>query len=252
MIEPVRLHLAVPRWRAARHSLPMVEVAEHRSGHEIAGEPTLVVDARLRVRLAGLFDWVSIDRSWVHAERGPVVACRLIGETEAADSIILHAVIEAPDDLVELDRAWAGRGPAVSVVAASCLADRGWAAEWTGPLRALTRQVMLVDVELDRFAANLTTEGTHVASAIIEIGDASGSTRYAAALEVSDADLLWLYLGDEVAVNLFMQQVQLTPSITLDPNGAVAEPWLPVIRIVTTHLLATESFVDLNGLEGYL
>ena len=72
------------------------------------------------------------------------------------------------------------------------------------------------------------------------------------AIVASNVELLWLLVGDEVSTTLFVQQLQQTPELRLAMDRTVAERWTGVICRVVQNILATESFTDLNGLEGYL
>lgn len=251
VISQVRHHHAPELWRAARFDLPVEELVEHRTGFLIAGEPTMILDVRLATRLAQLFRWNDNDRNWLHGRRGPEVACRLIGDDDG-ESVILQSFFGDPAELELLTECWGDRGPVVSVVAASCLVDAGWVAAWLGPLRRIGHQVMLIDTDLDRFVSNWTRDDVDVGVVTVEVGDSSGGTVYAVAIAASNVDLLWLMVGDEVSTTLFVQQLQATPGLRLAMDRSIAERWTSVIRMVVTNILATESFTDLNGLEGYL
>lgn len=247
-IESVRLHLSPNRWRAERCAMGAAELAEERAGHQIGGEPVLIVDVRLPPRLNELYRWSPADTQWLLEHSEPVVACRLIADS-GTESVITHCPVESPDDLRALADAWRERGPAIAIVSASSLIDRNWVGEWFPPLNDTSTLVMLIDVELDRFVANWTAGPLSVT--VAEIVDASGVTRFAAAFVPADQQVLWLYLADEASVKLLVQQVSQTEGIVLVHGAKLDDPWRHALELASTHLLATESFIDMKGLEGY-
>jgi hypothetical protein len=248
-IESVRLHLAPVPWRAEWWPIDPVVLAEERASQRIDAESVLIIDVRLPRRLLDLYRWPPTDAKWLGERSSPVVASRLITGDET-ESVITHCPIDDPEDLRTLVDAWSERGPALSIVSVSALIDRNWVGSWLQPLGERSTLVMLIDVELDRFVANWT--GGSLSVTVAEIVDASGTTRFAAAFVPTSQPVLWLFVADEASVKLLVQQVAQTGGVALRQGAKLVDPWRMALELASTHLLATESFVDLKGLEGQL
>jgi hypothetical protein len=215
----------------------------------IAGRPSLVLSARLPRRLLDLYQWSADDVERLRATRSPLVTARVIADDGTGGSVILHPSLEAPSRLLDLRQRWGERGPVLSMIAASCLIDRAWQEEWVKELRAAGRSIMLIDIELERFAGSWADED--VRAGLVEVNDPSGG-RWAVAVSASNQPVLGLAVGDEITARLLLEQLQRTPAIRFTHATAHLDQWRDVLPIALTHLLATESFVDFNGLHGYL
>jgi len=81
-----------------------------------------------------------------------------------------------------------------------------------------------------------------------EITDAAGG-RWALAISASNQPLLWLALADEITVRLLLEQLHRTDGLQLLHGTDHIEEWRELVPIALTHLLATESFFDFEGLK---
>lgn len=250
-IAGVRLHHAPQPWGARLFPVTPSDVVDHRSGHVIGDGPPLVLDARLSTRLHRLFRWPADEGALMLREHRARVDVRLIGDDDGED-VVLHSPIADPAALDRIVELWGARGPVVSIIAVSCLADREWSRTWWDPLTDTTQVVMLVDVAVDHFVGTWVDSSTAVRAAHIAIADRATDAVHGLVLAPEGSSVRWLYLGDEVSTSLMRYQLGTTTGIDV-----VDDPDLPVregerMRVAITHLLATESFTDLEGLEGYL
>jgi hypothetical protein len=239
------------RWPARLTGLDpptLVDVVDQTS--RIGDRPFLVVSARLPTRLRSLFRWSARDDETLAASRTPVVAVRFLEEDESA-GMVVHADVPDPGFLLTMREQWADRGPFVCCVGASCLIDREWQRRWMAALLSVGRVAVLIDIELDRFVTSWTRDGTEVHAALIEIKDTAGPRR-GVGISAGDPRLLWIAIGDELGTSLLMQQLRGTPDLRFDGGADHLQAWQEVLPALVTHLLATESFFDLEGLEGYL
>ncbi len=250
-IAGVRLHHAPDLWGGRLFPVATEEVVAHREGHVVGGRPTLVLDARLATRLARLFRWPADEAAQLLAERGARVDVRLVGDDDGED-VILHSPLPVPSAATELIAGWDGRGPVLSVVGVSCLADRDWSAAWWDGLAGETSIVMLVDVALDHFVGSWSRDGRTVAATQIAIADAATHAVHGLVMAPEGSSVRWLYLGDEVSTSLLRYQLGTTPGVRVVDDPGLPEREGTWLQVVVTHLLATESFTDLDGLEGYL
>lgn len=247
-IGQIRLHLAPARWRAAvaASDVDEIEVGSTRIG----GHPVLIVDARLGTRLGEQFAW-DADYGWATARRGPIIAHRAI-ESDPAGSLIVHTVLDVPSELERLIARCNDTARSAAIVAVSCLIDRDWSARWMSTLGSADALVFLIDVELDRFVRNFTGGEVTIEVGLVDLDDASGVRRRAAIIEASNSSALWIFIADDIATGLLLAQLRLTDGVNVVTDAPIGERHRDTITIAATHLLATESFVDLNGLEGHL
>jgi hypothetical protein len=222
---------------------------------QIQDEPTCVLSVRLPSRLLDGYSWSDEDRAAIEARAEPLVAAKVV-ETDEESSDIAHLVVQSPAFATSLAAAWAGRGPALTVVAASALLDRNWQREWITALRFLGPVVILIDVALDRFVQGWVRAGTHINAGMVQISDTSG-TFWALALSTdqpshdsaSELPDLWLAVLDEVTAGLLLQQLQRTEGLSFSSSTADVERWGNLFAVAVTNLLATEPFLDLEGLD---
>ncbi|MEA2361311.1 MAG: hypothetical protein QOD71_456 [Thermoleophilaceae bacterium] len=246
-IERVRLLLA-EQWRARFIDADTDElVASIDRASRIADQPNLVISARLPRRLTSSYVWSSADQAVLARMDSPLVAARVIETDEADASVIAHAPTPQPHDLADLVSAWKGRGPIISIVAASCLIDRGWQEEWLKSLRDAGALLFLIDIELDRFVGSWVSREVSLQAGMVHIDDTSAS-RWALALSAEEDSALWLLVSDEITVRLFLEQLLRTPGLRCDQGTAHLSGWAAILPIALTHLLATESYLDLEGL----
>jgi hypothetical protein len=215
----------------------------------IAGRPSLLVDARLAPRLLELYRWNDADAERLRQSTTPIVSARTIADDGADGSLILHTPLDTPEQLAELHDRWSERGPTASIVAASCLINRPWQERWITPLRAIGPSLMLVDIELERFVRTWAAPDVTVTAGLVEITDTAGG-RWALAISASNQPLLWLALADEITVRLLLDQLQRTDGLQLIHGTDHIEEWSDLLPIMLTHLLATESFFDFEGLKN--
>ena len=248
VIAQARHNLVEPPWFSALADIPCEELVDILDGKRIADIPILVVDVRLATRLLALFRWRPVDEQRLRSHHGAMVTLRVDAASEDEEDFILQRPVLTTDQLNDIEREWAGRSTIRSLVSVSCLADRQWTEHWLAPLRALGPQVMLIDTDPTRFVSNW--RGRTVRGARLNVADTAGS-RVALAVHASGIPSIWLAIGSKAYIALMEQQLAgLGVEIQWD-RGFVAD-WSDTLRVALTHLLATESFVDLNGLDGYL
>jgi hypothetical protein len=250
-ITGVRMHHAPELWGARLLPVAPSEIVAHRQGHVVGGQPTLVLDARLSTRLARLYRWPAEERDELLTERRARVDVRLIGDDDGED-VVLHSPLATPEAATDLVGEWHGRGPALSIVGVSCLADRGWSTDWWDVLADRTEVVMLVDVALDHFVGSWSRDARRIGATHIAIADEETHAVHGLVLAPEGSSIRWLYLGDEVSASLLRYQLDTTPGVEVVDDPGLPEREGTWVQVVVTHLLATESFTDLDGLEGYL
>lgn len=239
------------RWAARLTGLDRESLTEVVEGTSRLGDrPFLVVSARLPTRLRSLFRWSAPDDETLAASRTPVVSVRFLEGDESAETVV-HVDVPHPDFLLATREQWADRGPFVCCIGASCLIDHEWQRRWMPTLLSVGRVAVLIDIELDRFVTGWTRDRTEVHAALIDITDTAGPQR-GVGISAGDPRLLWLAIGDELGTSLLMQQLRSTPDLRFDGRADHLHDWQDVLPALVTHLLATESFFDLEGLEGYL
>jgi hypothetical protein len=119
-----------------------------------------------------------------------------------------------------------------------------WALREAGPT------AILVDIELDRFVNSWARAGAVVQASVIEIDDTAGPRR---ALAVSpEDDTIWIAVGDHLGTDLLMRQLLDTTGLRVESSAAALRAWGDTLTALITHLLATEPFFDLSGLDGSL
>ncbi|HEY4896902.1 MAG TPA: hypothetical protein VII01_12520 [Solirubrobacteraceae bacterium] len=248
-IEQVRLTLSEEPRQAVLtnpNAAEIVALVEERQ--RIDDVPCLVACARLPRRLLESYRWDAAGRDRLAETATPVVAVRLIdaGETQTA---IVHAQLTRPSGLQDVLTEWASRGPSLVIAAASCFVDTVWASEWSQALRAADALIVLVDVEADRFVASWVRSQIPVRAGTVRVEDTSG-VFWATGLQVGEDSALWLHLGDEVTVKLMLDQLRHTPGLDLREDASHLRAWSRRLQIAITHVLATESFLDLQGLDS--
>ena len=216
----------------------------------MADQPCMVVSVRLRTRVRELFNWPPDDDMIVAETGGPLVAVRTLLVDDDGDTVV-HMPVSDPDFLVAVRDLWGNRGAFIACVGASCLIDTEWQRCWLGPLLSIGKVVMLIDIELDRFVNSWVRDGTVVRVTGIETTDTSGPRRGIGIL-TDDPRLLWLALGDGLGMDLLMRQLHDTAGLTIEGHGEHLRAWDDELPVILTHLLATESFFDLEGLEDFL
>lgn len=238
-------------WRARLIDVPPAELVQgvEETSH-VADLPFLVVSARLPTRLTALYRWDAADVATLAAIREPLAAVRVI-EPDGSDDLIAHARIQDVDTLRTIRERWGDRGQFLSCISASCLIDRDWQHDWLPSLLAAGRLAILIDIELDRFVHRWAGAGTTVRAAIIDITDTEGSRR-GLGICAEDPNVLWVALGDELGMDLLVRQLRDTPRLEFESTAAHLHEWGDALTPLVTHLLATEPFFDLEGLEGYL
>jgi hypothetical protein len=252
MLAQVRHVFATPPHRARLAEVSsgdLPEVVEQ--APRIDGRSALVVDARLPRRLSNGYTWDAADLGRLAALAAPVVAVRLFEDADG-DSTIVHCRLPGPGLLGELSARWGGPRPPIACVAASCFIDQAWQGLWRLPLERLGHFFVLLDVELDRVVTSWVRQGSPVSLAQVDVNDASGEHRVAVAITVPPRPAMWVTIGDQMTAGLIGEQLQRTPGVRLDRSAAQLEGWHDSLTVILTHLLATESFADFGGLEGYL
>jgi hypothetical protein len=248
-IERVRLTLAEPPYPARLLSVDPSQVVDEVDDRcRIAGQPGFVLSARFPSRLRDGYRWGSEDRRRLEEMQEPMVAARVIEAEEGERSEVAHLVIPDPAALSEITAQWDGRGPVASVLSAGVLLDRSWQERWIAPLREFGPLVVLVDIALDRFVNGWVSAELAVRGGLIQVTDTSGGF-WALGLCVEGREELWLALADEITLRLLLEQLRRTPGIQLTDAGDRLDPYTDILPVVITHLLATESFLDLEGLD---
>jgi len=210
-------------------------------------EPVLVLHARTPRRLAALFRWSDGLPEQLRTGE-PVVAVRLIGDDGEPDGVVAHAVLPGLDDLAQLHRHWAGRGPLTSCVSAAAAADGDWAQRWLPALAAVGPLFLLVDVEPDRFVPGWARTGGEVAMIGLDLND-TGGRRTALLLTPDGGRVWWLTLAtNDITVQLLREYVVAQPGLRLRSVPELFEGIGSAATAVITSLLATESFTSFDAL----
>jgi hypothetical protein len=247
-IQRMRLTLPVQRYPAKLIRVDTEELVRIVDQHmRIADQPALVVSTRLPRRLEASYAWDADDLATLTDALAPVVAARLIEVDET--TTILHAVIDAPAELRGVLTRWGDRGPAIVIEGASCLLDRSWQRTWFDASRAADAFIYLIDSEIDRFTRSWIEHGATVHTGVIHIDDTSGAY-WANAIRIGDEPTLWLHVADEITVKLMLDQLRRTPGLTIEDGTDHLRAWTEVLPIAVTHVLATESFLDLEAIDA--
>jgi hypothetical protein len=217
----------------------------------VEGRPVLVADVRMPLRLAELFAWPDQDRLWLAEATGPLTAIRTITAEEGGE-VVWHARLASPEALAALADAWEGEGGiVVSCVATSCLIDRDWQRKWLPAMNQTGSLIMLIDLDLDWLIPGWRRQGSKLMASRVTVDDPSGQ-REGLVLQVPGRAEQWIALADLVTVNLLLDQLRATTDLNVaSPPDQLADR-LDVLRVVYSHLLASESFLGFTGLEGYL
>ena len=214
----------------------------------IDDRPAMIVDARPASRLATLYRWPGGTLpGQLRASTGPVVAVRAIVDDGEPGMVVGHAVVPQPEVLGALSEGWGGRGPLVSCVSASCLADAGWTRRWLAPLSSFGPMFVLVDVEPDRFVPAWARDGRQVTAVETTVDDA-GSQRTALLFTAGSGFAWWLVLADDVTVRLMVEYLRGCLGSRLRSDTELAGQAHDAATVVISHLLATESFVSFDAL----
>jgi hypothetical protein len=83
---------------------------------------------------------------------------------------------------------------------------------------------------------------------VIQVNDTGGGW-WAMGLAAADSDDLWLALADEITVRLTLEQLQHKPGLDFANDTEHLRSWSEMLPVAITHVLATESFLDLDGLD---
>ena len=153
-----------------------------------------------------------------------------------------------PGALHDLMRTRTGQPPLITVAAASCFIDVAWSTAWVPAIREAGPLVVLIDIEAARFVGSWIRDQRQIKASVIRVGDTTG-VYWATALLVAEDPAMWLHLGDEVTVKLQLDQLRGTDGLLLDVSPDHVRDAAPLLTQVISHLLATESFLDLRGLD---
>ncbi len=238
------------RYRAALlPSIDAVQLVELMANRPvIADRPAMIVDARPASRLAALYRWPGgVLPAQLRASAGPVVAVRAVVD-DGPDTVIGHAVVPEPDGLAVLSERWRSRGPLVSCVSASSLADAEWARRWLPPLSSFGPMFVLVDVEPDRFVPAWIRDGRQVTAVDMTIDD-DGGKRAALLFTAGSGFAWWLVIADDVTVRLMADYLRGRLGPRLHSDTEMFSPIRDAATVVISHLLATESFVSFDALR---
>lgn len=251
-IQYVRLRL-VERPRRARleratvselASLPGVDGRASEAGRG-AGS---LLHVRLPRRLLDSYRWPAADVALLEAAQAPIVAVRLV-EPHPGESTVAHVLLPDPGSIGELMSARPGEPPPVAIVGASCFVDTDWAAAWVPAIRAAGELVILIDIEAARFAGAWVRDGREIRASVLRVADTDG-VYWAIALLVAEDPAVWLQVGDEMTVKLTLAQLRSIDGLKLDVSPTHAQHATTLLTDVAAHLLATESFLDLGGLDS--
>ncbi|HET9899229.1 MAG TPA: hypothetical protein VFQ44_30255 [Streptosporangiaceae bacterium] len=216
----------------------------------LGDRPAMIIDARPAHRLAVLYRWPGDglpDR--LRAEAGPVVAVRLMIDDGKPGSAVGHVVLPSPDELSDLAGLWQDRGPLVVCASASCFADTAWTQRWLPALRSTGSLFVLVDVEPDRFVPAWARDRREVTAIGVAVEDLSGQ-RTALVFTPGEGAAWWLVVADDVTVRLVIEYLKGQLGGLMRTDAEAFGPIRDDTIAVVSHLLATESFVSFDGLEG--
>jgi hypothetical protein len=156
--------------------------------------------------------------------------------------------VTSADDLQRLVAAWADRGPVAASIAASCLIDVAWQRDWWGRFARSLRTIVLIDIEPARLTRSWAASGSPVRVGRVAVEDTAGHWQGLAVEAGGGA--LWLGLGEQITVN-FLHHA-LVGAIDVEEGTEFLTAWAEPMRVVITHLLATETYLDFAGLEARL
>jgi hypothetical protein len=248
VIQYIRLTLADPPRRAQLTTVPLSELAPVAFDDTDAQfQDEVVVHARLPRRMLDSYRWLADDAAVLESLDHPVVAVRRI-EPIAAESVIAHTLLAAPEQLRELRRHLPAPAATITVAGASCFIDDAWSSDWIALMREAGQLVVLIDIEAERFVGSWVRSALTVRAGIFRVNDTTG-VFWASALRIGEDPAIWLHLADEVTVKLLLDQLRATTGLRLDLSPAHARNCATVLSHVITELLATESFLDLQGLD---
>ncbi|MET7403183.1 hypothetical protein ABZS66_57860 [Dactylosporangium sp. NPDC005572] len=215
----------------------------------IQGRPNLVLSARRAERLRAGYVFPESEAAVLAAFAGPVVGVRSVADdgTDTQTDAVWFARLPRPADAEALARAWAGRGDLTCCVAVSCLDDAQWRAAWLPALRAVGPLIWLVDVGASALAGELG--GQRVQGLYLDLGGSPAGARRGLTLKAAGQSGAWLFVGDDVGVELFTAEVAALPGVELTMTGADWAPALPAISRVLHDLLHAESYLDQRGRE---
>lgn len=249
-IQYVRLNLVKPPRRAR---LQLVSVHDRHTpprydGHEVDGgrRNDSVIHVRLPRRLLESYQWPAADAAILGAATAPVVAIRGI-EPGSEESTIAHITLQEPELIDRLKQARSGRPLLLVVASASCFIDTEWWEAWRPAVNG-TRLVLLMDVEVPRIANPWVRDKQAVRASLVRIND-TGGVYWAAVLRVGDGPAIWLQVGDEMTVKLTLKQLQGLEGLQFDLAPEHIGGDQPLINDAVAHILATESFLDIQGLD---
>jgi hypothetical protein len=212
-----------------------------------AADHALVLHVRLPRRLFDCYRWSAHDAAELQAATAPIVALRQI-ESGESDSVIAHLRLPEPDAVQRLMSHQPDQPDLVTVAAASCFVDVDWSAEWVAALRDAGALVVLVDIEAARFVGSWVRGEHQIRASVMRIKDTTG-VYWATALRVGEDPAIWLHLGDELTIKLLLDQLRGTDGLLLAVSPEHVDDATPLLTGVITHILATESFLDLRGLD---
>jgi hypothetical protein len=222
----------------------VVRVADATS--RIGGRPNLVISARLPARLLAGYDYPNAEAAILRDRHGPVVGVRSLADDGAGNDAIWFAELPTSADLGALAASWNGRGDLTCCVAASCLAHPAWRSAWLPALHAAGPLVWLIDVGVSAFAGEFG-DGRTVHGLYLDLEQASAGARRAVAFKVDGVVGTWVFVGDELGVQLITRQVDELPGVDLRMTGHDWTGALPAVRLVLIDLLHAESYLDLRG-----
>ncbi|MFD1086045.1 hypothetical protein [Micromonospora andamanensis] len=222
----------------------VVRVADATS--RIGGRPNLVISARLPARLLSSYDYPDVETAVLRDRHGPVVGARSLADDGAGNDAIWFAELPSSADFGALVTSWNGRGDLTCCVAASCLAHPAWRSAWLPALHAAGPLVWLIDVGVSALAGEFGG-GRPVHGLYLDLKQASAGARRAVAFKVDGVVGIWVFVGDELGVQLITQQVDELPGVDLRMTGHDWTAALPAVQLVLIDLLRAESYLDLRG-----
>jgi hypothetical protein len=226
-------------------------VAEILAGRPLLDDrPAMIVDARPANRLAALYRWPGgLLPEQLRTPGGPVVAVRVMVDDGEPGTVIGHAVLHTPEEFAELSERWQRRGPLAVCASLSCFADVEWKERWLPALTSAGTMFVLVDVEPERFIPAWSRAGREVVAIGVDVDDSSGQ-RTGLVFSPDDGAIWWLVVANDITVNLLLEYLhdQLGGRLLSDAGHFAAIR--DVTTVVISHLLATESFVSFDALEG--
>lgn len=208
---------------------------------------TAVLHVRLPRRMLDSYRWTAHDTGELESAKTPIVALRQI-ESGDSESIISHLQLPEPGMVRSLTTGHPYRLTLVTVAGASCFIDTDWSSTWLATLRDCGPLVVLIDIEAARFVGSWVRGHQQITASVIRINDTTGMY-WATALRVGEDPAIWLHLGDELTVKLLLDQLRGTSGLLLDVSPDHIHDVTALLTHLISHLLATESFLDLLGLD---